>query len=167
MQAKALGIRPQAGLPPKMAELLLSKQLVHNLRRFGAHVQRIEDKLSVGVPDINVALNGYEVWLELKEFTWPKRADTPVHIPLRPFQLAWIRARTQVGGIVYVVARETITGTVYVFAGVQIIGKDIHPLSLPKKDLIELASYAGTVAEAADIVISTLILLDGNKENLI
>jgi len=150
-----------------MAELLLSKQLVHKLRRFGAHVQRLEDKMSVGIPDINVAMQGKEVWLELKEFKWPKRANTPVRVPLRPFQVSWIRERTLVGGIVYIVAREVTTGVVYLFNGLQIIGKDINPLCLPKKQLIETAAYAGSVDEMADIVINTLILLDGNKENLI
>lgn len=71
------------------------------------HVQRIEDKLSPGVPDMNVCWEDIEFWLEgkfVKEL--PKRDDTLVRFgpkgDMRLVQQAnWLRQRQLAGGRVF------------------------------------------------------------------
>lgn len=66
----------------------------------GVHLQRIEDKLSQGVPDVNGCWQGREFWIELKRLdAWPKRPQTVVRIPhYTNEQRLWIRRRGRAGG---------------------------------------------------------------------
>lgn len=53
--------------------------------------QRIEDKMSVGIPDVNAIANGREWWLELKYIrNAPVRK---VDLGIRPEQALWLRKR--------------------------------------------------------------------------
>jgi hypothetical protein len=71
--------------------------------RYGAHVQRFEDKMTAGIPDMNVKVPGcHELWLEgkyLKDF--PKRETTPVKCGLRPDQALWLNERAHRGGAAF------------------------------------------------------------------
>lgn len=76
------------------------------LKAHRAHVQRFEDKLSSGIPDANVCLNGVEFWLEGKFLAdYPKRDGTLVKLGLRPEQRVWAKQRIAAGGTVLTWAR--------------------------------------------------------------
>jgi len=62
------------------------------------HFVRIENAISVGVPDVNACHDGVEVWIELK-------TGSGNYISLRSSQLAWFIRRISVGGNLKVVYR--------------------------------------------------------------
>lgn len=67
------------------------------------HIQRVEDKMTTGVPDTNVCLLGKEFWLEGKFIRdLPKRDSTPVKIGLRADQATWLETRHRAGGQCFV-----------------------------------------------------------------
>jgi hypothetical protein len=74
----------------------------------GAQWQRIEDSLSVGVPDIYCCISGISSWIEAKYVDpdkLPKRPDTPVRIGLKPEQALWLRNHALAGGHAYVLCK--------------------------------------------------------------
>lgn len=74
-----------------------------------AHLERVENKVNVGTPDVNYCLNGAkgEGWLELKDVDhWPARAGTILRIAhVTEVQREWWRARRRSGGACYVLLR--------------------------------------------------------------
>lgn len=86
-----------------MSETNLHHWLSDHARKRRAHVQRIEDRYSTGVPDINLCAYGKEHWVECKYLkAWPKRAGTKVKIKFRPGQVNWLRSRGKAGGNAWV-----------------------------------------------------------------
>lgn len=71
-------------------------------------VQRIEDKMSPGIPDMNVCWNGIEFWLEGKFIKdLPARDDTLVRFgskdePRLAHQANWLENRQRAGGKCFV-----------------------------------------------------------------
>ena len=66
-----------------------------------ARVDRVENGLVDGMPDVNCCLKGVEVWLELKYVeSWPARATTQVlgRKGLRPEQINWHIKQGMAGG---------------------------------------------------------------------
>lgn len=90
-----------------MGETSATKTLRAHLVAHGAHVQRIEDKLTPGIPDTNVCLRGVEMWLEgkfLKDL--PARDDTLIRFgakgePRLIHQANWLDARRKAGGLTF------------------------------------------------------------------
>lgn len=64
-----------------------------------AHMTRIENAVSFGVPDINIAYNGVEFWIETKVAVSGK-------VKLRPSQIAWILHRLKVCHNVFLLVYE-------------------------------------------------------------
>jgi hypothetical protein len=64
-------------------------------RRCGhsAHLQRIENRVGSGVPDVFAATFGWQGWVELKVLpAWPKKPSTPVRLQhWTPVQRNWAR----------------------------------------------------------------------------
>lgn len=86
-----------------MSERSVVRRLVADLRRRGAHVQRIEDAVSAGIPDVNFCVHGREGWVEVKwRSHWPRRPDTPVRTTLSAIQTMWIEDRRRAGGRAWV-----------------------------------------------------------------
>ena len=75
-----------------------------------AHLVRIENRSTPGVPDVNGCYNGIEFWLELKVIKGNS-------LQLSKFQKAWIYERTRVGGKVFVLARPLSGSVLKVFEG--------------------------------------------------
>lgn len=80
----------------------------------GSHWQRLEDSISLGVPDINVAVvldtswrkNRGDLWIEAKELdVLPKRNTTPVRVGLRLEQKLWLEEGKKAGRRVVVAVR--------------------------------------------------------------
>lgn len=81
----------------------LQKELI----KLNWHYQRLEDKLALGVPDLNIHIpNGPDVWLELKYANCPKDPTLgSIEIGLRREQYIWLRNARRAGRICYLLAR--------------------------------------------------------------
>ena len=78
-----------------------SKTFRKHLKAEGAHIQRVEDKLTPGVPDINFCWNGMEGWMEGKYVKLPSRDSTLITFGQKQrvaLQANWIKARRKVNG---------------------------------------------------------------------
>lgn len=64
------------------------------------HVERVENALTRGTPDVNMCHDSTELWLELKIL------DAKGSCQLRPEQVLWHRKRQENGGRVFVLARN-------------------------------------------------------------
>ena len=73
-----------------------------------AHLVRIENKASPGIPDVNGCYKGIEFWIELKVIKGNS-------LRLSKFQKAWIYERLRVGGYVFVLARPLSGSVIKVF----------------------------------------------------
>lgn len=66
-----------------------------------AHVQRIETGgVGLGIPDINLCLQGFENWVECK-FTRANKVE------ISPEQVGWAERRIRAGGRVFLAVRKT------------------------------------------------------------
>ena len=63
-------------------------------------VERVENALTRGTPDVNGCFEGHEYWLELKVLDAKNKCE------LRPEQYLWHRKRQENGGRVFVLARN-------------------------------------------------------------
>lgn len=116
------------------SEATFSK-LVKSHLPVGAHWQRIETgSTGTGIPDVNICLNGKEVWVELKLIKG-KRVD------LAPTQVAWHMKRAKAGGITWILARHTYDG-VRIGKGDKIyLWKGLHAKTI-KEDGIASGGYS-------------------------
>ncbi len=71
------------------------------------HWQRLEDKLSIGIPDASVAIPGLgEWWVEGKHVAClPAKPGTPIKLGIRPGQRLWLVHRHRLGCRVMVFAK--------------------------------------------------------------
>jgi len=84
----------------------LWENLREKLRCKGTHAIRVENSVGPGTPDVNICLDGREVWVELKHVhEWPARQDTLVDIGLRPDQVTWLGRRGRAGGNVWILVQ--------------------------------------------------------------
>lgn len=65
------------------------------------HMERIENSLSAGTPDVELCYKGRTAWIELKTAERPVRDGTPVRFPTRPEQVEWMNTRGKAGGACY------------------------------------------------------------------
>ena len=71
-----------------------------------ARIDRVENGIVDGMPDVNCCVNGQDLWLELKYIeSWPARASTQVlgRKGLRPEQINWHIRQAAAGGDSYVI----------------------------------------------------------------
>jgi len=81
---------------------MLESEAWAELRRniAGPHWVRIESPLTgEGIPDVNAALDGVEIWCELKSM------NRGVKVPLRSKQAGWLLKRSKVGGRCFIYVR--------------------------------------------------------------
>lgn len=87
------------------------KGLVEEMRKKGAHVQRVEDQFSTGIPDINICYQGTEFWIEAKVCNTNKINFESL---LRPAQKRWHHFRKKAGGKVFTVIYTRKEGWAYI-----------------------------------------------------
>ncbi len=79
------------------------------LDKLGWHYQRLEDKLTPGIPDLNIHIpKRGDVWVELKCISlplYPIIINTKICIGLRPEQYIWLRDAAKAGRKCCLVAR--------------------------------------------------------------
>lgn len=71
-----------------------------------ARIDRVENGLVDGMPDVNCCVKGSDLWLELKYIeSWPARAATQVlgRKGLRPEQVNWHIRQSAAGGVSFIV----------------------------------------------------------------
>jgi hypothetical protein len=64
---------------------------------FGVHLKRIENSVGSGHPDVEGAIDGSQIWLELKSEERPKRPSTKIRFKVRTSQNIWLRERVRAG----------------------------------------------------------------------
>jgi hypothetical protein len=82
------------------AYTLFRKHFIQPLDR----IDRIENLIGEGTPDLNMCLNGIELWIEFKQPVEPKRSDTPLfgsNHRLTQGQKNWIKRQVNAKGRVY------------------------------------------------------------------
>lgn len=116
------------------------------------HVQRCEDKFSVGVPDLNVCHQGKEIWFEIKWIIdFPRKAATGVRVPFRPQQPLWADLRTRAGGDVRVLTRVTFWGwAAHKFTDVDF--RDLADGTFNKEHFLDLAYWSGPKLNIQEIL---------------
>lgn len=103
-------------------------------------LQRVENVVADGVPDINGCIEGIEFWIELKCPKVPKRPNTPLfgsNHRIGPNQFAWFKAQYQAGGNVYLLI-SCYNELHQILLDATQLSSSIHLLSL--KDILELPS---------------------------
>lgn len=108
----------------------LAGQLAAQLPSRVYDVQRVEDMLTQGVPDVNLCVQGREFWLELKSLlTLPARATTPVRFErYTTDQRNWLRRRWRAGGRAFLLLR--VRGAVLAWNGERAWGEvEGHPFA--------------------------------------
>jgi hypothetical protein len=75
------------------------KNGVKDLRFLGYPIdlQRLENEVAAGHPDVEGCIDGAQVWIELKSELRPVRATTPIHPKVRDSQRDWHRDRCKAG----------------------------------------------------------------------
>ena len=71
----------------------------------GDRIDRIENQMVSGMPDVNVCFSGNESWIEIKSPVEPKRDSTPLfgsNHKLSQDQMNWIKRQKSAGGKSYV-----------------------------------------------------------------
>ena len=86
-----------------MSEKTLWRTVGGILKRNRLDPRRIEDAVSVGVPDVNYR----DGWIELKVVpSWPKRPGTPLRVDhFTPAQRVWLQRRCRCAGRAYLMLR--------------------------------------------------------------
>lgn len=93
-----------------------------NLPSAGDRLDRVENSLSSGAPDVNGCMDSEDIWLELKAPIEPKRAGTKLihgrNHELLLSQRNWFARQKQAGGIAFILVRTDkrvmlIDGTIY------------------------------------------------------
>ena len=87
-----------------MSEARLWRCLRDGLRPLRVDMQRHEDKLAVGIPDVSYGARGVQGWIELKQVArW--RRDGTIVVPWRPGQREWLNQRGRMGGRCWLLLR--------------------------------------------------------------
>ena len=75
------------------------KTAAKQLRQMRHHVdlQRLENSVGTGHPDVEGCVDGGQVWIELKSCMRPARADTCIHPKTRQSQSDWHATRVKAG----------------------------------------------------------------------
>ena len=64
-------------------------------------LQRLENAVGQGHPDVEGCIDGAQVWIELKSEDRPARLTTLIHPKTRPSQSIWHKERTKAGSRIH------------------------------------------------------------------
>ena len=88
-----------------MAESSDYKTFKKNMPKPGDRLDRVENVVGTGMPDVNFCSRGVECWIEMKSPKEPKRASTPLfgsNHKLSQDQKNWLLRQCRAGGFSYV-----------------------------------------------------------------
>lgn len=72
------------------------------LYKYKLHMNRVENSVMTGMPDVEGCLLGKQFWIELKVVGAPARMHTLIKPTFQPSQLPWLRRRALAGGRAFV-----------------------------------------------------------------
>jgi len=112
----------------------------------GVRLERIENGVGSGLPDVHCLCRGVTRWVELKALKRPKRPTTPLFKPrtLRPEQTAWHLSYNHAGGRSFILVRDD-QRVLYVFPGGMAL--ELPALSLAQCQKFVVMSWAIAFAE--------------------
>lgn len=113
-------------------------------------LQRLENMVGAGHPDVEGCVDGDQVWIELKSCMRPARADTPIRPKARPSQEIWHRMRTNAGcrcNWILIQVGEDRDGVLYL-----IPGSRYKEIIAPEAHLAEMSVVPAT-ATVADVIL--------------
>jgi len=93
-----------------MNEVKLRSAFRKGVGEYG-HAVSIENTTGVGTPDLNICVDGHDVWFEAKYFKeWPKRKTTSIKLGSKnkaswAREKSWLRKRMQHGGVCFILLR--------------------------------------------------------------
>lgn len=70
--------------------------------KYDLHMNRVENSVMEGMPDVEGCLRRVQFWIELKCERRPSTAGTPIRAKFRPAQPPWLRRRIEAGGRAFV-----------------------------------------------------------------
>ena len=101
-------------------------------------VNRIENRIGGGVPDVYICIDGKSLWLELKV--------TKTHrVSVSPHQIAWHYSLSQSKGISFYLVKTLSSSNLYLFDGVHGRGLAEHGLRVGIRDSGSGCSGSGLV----------------------
>jgi len=119
-----------------MAEKEIYKKMKEYVNDRGGRFTRIENAVSAGVPDVNICINGVEVWIECKEALGKK-------VEIRASQFVWAIEQRAAGGEWYCMIKH---------GGGYAVGMNNDILKLKKSvDVAEFPNFK-SVAEALQFI---------------
>jgi hypothetical protein len=62
------------------------------------HMERVENMIADGTPDVEGCIAGINFQIELKTHERPRRSKTPIRFPVRRAQIEWHQHRWEAGG---------------------------------------------------------------------
>ena len=90
-------------------------------------VNRIENRIGGGVPDVYICIDGYSIWLELKV--------TKSHrVSVSPHQIAWHYSLSQSKGESFFLVKALSSSNLYLFDGIRGRGLAEHGLRVGVRD---------------------------------
>lgn len=96
-----------------MSQITNEKKLWQSLKKHfpkKTHYQRIENRVSEGMPDCYICMDGVPIWCELKIIKDNR-------IRLQPSQIAWHLSHSRCGGVSFFLAYAPSEGLAFLFDG--------------------------------------------------
>jgi len=92
---------------PQVKESSLWKWLKQAQKKYKKklHMERIENGVGAGKPDVDLCFDGFVCPIELKSCDMPKKDTTKVKVGLRKTQAAWFEKRISAGGKAFVLVQ--------------------------------------------------------------
>ena len=92
---------------------MTEKKLWNSLKQYlpkKSHAQRIENRVSEGMPDCYICIDGVPIWVELKIIKNNR-------IDIRPSQIAWHTSHSRCGGVSFILSYTASEGLAFLFEG--------------------------------------------------
>lgn len=118
---------------------------------YKTHSCRIENDAGEGNPDVDMCIDGTQLWIELKSEDRPKRASTPIRFRVRPSQSIWHRMRSAAGcrhNFILAQVGEAHTARLYL-----IPGRDYDLIVAPEAKLAELSIMSASDENLREVLL--------------
>jgi hypothetical protein len=131
--------------------LLRGKKALQAEKKFRIHMERVENEIAAGNPDVDGCGEGMPFMIELKTCMRPAREVTPIKPKLREKQIEWHKNRTDAGSRTHWVLLQVGEGKdakLYLIPGKFFNKENLH---CPESDL-ELISVCDPGISAVDVI---------------
>jgi hypothetical protein len=115
-------------------------------------LQRLENAVGTGHPDVEGCINGLQIWLELKSEDRPVRPTTPIHPKCRDSQRDWHRDRSQAGCRINWVLLQVGEGRA---ARLYLVPGNLYEHITAPESVLEILSVCDPTLSLADVLLRT------------